>query len=110
MCLSCSDLSHNNIMSLSRSSLLAAASLTSLDLSHNLLSSSPEPPPLLPSLQTLILSFNPLFSLSLCSISGMPKLLELQVRPALAMNDENAISDVLSPSGCWSGVDISELG
>ena len=75
-----SDLAHNSLTSLGRSWLLASASLVSLNMSHNLLASLASPPALLPSLASLVLSSNPLSSLSLCSLSGMPRLSELQVR------------------------------
>ena len=79
----CSDLAHNSLTSLSSSALLASVSLVSLNMSHNLLASlASGPPALLPSLTSLVLSSNPLSSVSLCSLSGMQRLEELQVRPA----------------------------
>ena len=79
-CSRCSDLAHNSLTSLGRSWLLASSSLVSLDMSHNLLASLTSPPPLLPSLTSLSLSSNPLASLSLCYLSGMPRLAKLQVK------------------------------
>ena len=72
--------------------MMASMSLVSLNMSHNLLASlASGPPALLPSLTSLVLSSNPLSSVTLCSLSGMPRLEELQVRSAEDDQDDNSM-------------------